>query len=67
MGWGVPGIRRIQGDRDIMFTPENTDGYTAEQLAALNAELAERLAGVEPGSDLYYQIEHAFADEVGHR
>lgn len=50
-----------------MFTTENTTGYTSEQLAALNAELAERLEGLEPGTDEYYQAEKAFADEVAAR
>lgn len=50
-----------------MLTNDNTEGYTAEQLAALNVELAERLAGVEPSTDEYYQIEKAFLDEVAGR
>jgi hypothetical protein len=49
-----------------MFTEQNTSGYTAAQLAVLNATLVRRLAGVEPGSDEAMQIEKAFYDEVGH-
>jgi hypothetical protein len=49
-----------------MFTEENTNGYTAAQLAALNAALTRRLIGVEPGSDEAIQIEKEFADQIGH-
>lgn len=53
----------------MTFTADNTEGYTAAELAALNAELAARLqvAGVEPGSDEAAEIEKAFADEVAGR
>lgn len=50
-----------------MFDQYNTTGYTNEQLAALNAELAARLAGLDPDSDEYQQAEKAFADEVARR
>lgn len=50
-----------------MFTQQNTDGYTQEQIDKLNAELAERLAGLEPESDEYKQAEKAFHDEVSKR
>jgi hypothetical protein len=52
-----------------MFTSDNTEGYTAAELEALNAELAQRLAdaGVEPGSDEAMAIEKAFHDEVSRR
>ena len=51
------------------FTADNTEGYTATELAALNAELAARIAAasVEPGSDEAMEIEKAFADEVAAR
>lgn len=50
-----------------MFTLDNTTGYTAEQLAELNDELAERLAGLEQGTYEYYQAEKAFQNEVAGR
>lgn len=50
-----------------MFDRTNTTGYTDAELAALNAELTERLAGLEPGSDEYEQAEKAFHDEVARR
>lgn len=53
----------------MAFTTENTEGYTAAELAALNAELAARIsdAGAEPGSDEALEIEKAFHDEVARR
>lgn len=53
----------------MAFTADNTEGYTAAELAALNAELAQRLAaaGAEPGSDEAAEIEKAFHDEVAGR
>lgn len=53
--------------RDVMFRSDNTDGYSAAELDALNAELTGRLSGLEPGSDEYYAAAKAFADEVSHR
>lgn len=50
-----------------MFTQDNAPGYTTEQLAELNAELADRLDGIEPFSDEYHAVEKAFQDEVSHR
>lgn len=50
-----------------MFTIDNTIGYTADELAALNAELARRLDGIEPSSDEANAIEKAFSDEVAQR
>jgi hypothetical protein len=50
-----------------MFTTDNTIGYTQQQIAALNAELAALLAGTEPNSDEAAQIEKAFSDEVASR
>lgn len=49
-----------------MFTSENTSGYTPAQLAALNAALAQRLAGIETGSQDAIRIEKEFADQIGH-
>ena len=50
-----------------MFTSDNTEGYTKDQLNALNAELTLRLAGVERGSDEWHQIAKLFADEMASR
>lgn len=45
-----------------MFTQDNTRGcYTDDELDALNEELEERLIGLEPGTDEYYEVEGAFA------
>ena len=50
------------------FTTENTTGYTQQELDALNAELVERLAGIDPDDiDARQEVEKAFADEVSHR
>jgi hypothetical protein len=50
------------------FTTDNTEGYSATELAALNAELAERLAGIdEADTDLIEQVSKSFADEVAGR
>lgn len=51
----------------MAFTQQNTDGYTDAQLAALNAELQQRLAGLDRDSDEYQQAEKAFHDEVAAR
>jgi hypothetical protein len=50
-----------------MFTMDSTEGYTQNQLDALNAELEIRLAGIEPHSDEWYRIEQEFANEVAAR
>ena len=50
-----------------MFTHENTNGYTYEQLAALNEERDGRLSGLEYGSDEYNEADKAFSDEVARR
>lgn len=51
------------------FSMDNTQGYTQEQLDALNAEWRERAEtnGWGPGSDEYKEMEKAFADEVARR
>ncbi len=53
----------------MTYSADNTEGYTAAEMAALNAELAERIkaAGAEPGSDEAQEIEKAFHDEVARR
>lgn len=51
-----------------MFTIENTVGYTANELAALNAELAAILAEIpESDTEARTAAEQAFADEVARR
>jgi hypothetical protein len=50
-----------------MFTMDNTEGYTQTELDALNAELADRLEGLEPGTDEYSEVEKCFNDEVARR
>jgi hypothetical protein len=50
-----------------MFTQSNTDGYTDEQLSRFNAELAERLQGLDPLDDEYQQTESDFSDEIARR
>ena len=51
-----------------MFTTDNTHGYTAAELAALNAELADILAQYAPDdTDGRAEAEKAFADAVSHR
>lgn len=49
---------------DTMFTKQNTEGYTDSQLEKFNHELAQRLTGIEPYTDEYYEIERAFSDEI---
>lgn len=48
-----------------MFTTDNTEGYTAQQLAALNSELAQRL--VDVADEDRADVESAFNDEVARR
>ena len=51
-----------------MFTTDNTAGYTTEELAALNAELAAILAEIDENDvEAHYAAEKAFADEVSRR
>lgn len=51
-----------------MFTTENTTGYDAAALAALNAELDAILAQIDPeDTDALIAAEHAFADAVARR
>lgn len=49
----------------MSFTQDNTAGYTDEQLAALNAELAQRMENV--ADEDRTAAEQAFADEVAGR
>ena len=51
-----------------MFTADNTEGYTAAELAALNAELAARLASIpESDAEARAEAEKAFHDEIARR
>ena len=52
-----------------MFNIYNTDGYTQEQLDALNAEWEARAAeqGLEPGTEEYEFQYKRFGDEVSRR
>jgi hypothetical protein len=51
-----------------MFTTDTTAGYTAAELAALNAELAQVLASIpENDTDARAEAEKAFADTVAAR
>jgi len=52
-----------------MFTIYNTEGYTQEQLDALNAEWEARAAdlGLEQGTEEYDFQEKKFSDEVSRR
>lgn len=52
----------------MLFTIENTTGYTQAELAALNTELAVRLAEIDPDNiEARIEAEKAFADEVSRR
>ena len=52
-----------------LFRNDNTEGYTAEQMDALNAEWEARAAerGLEYGTDEYEQAAKGFCDEVAGR
>lgn len=50
-----------------MFTPDNTTGYTQEQLDAINAELVERLDGINEDDAEYQQVVSRFSDEIARR
>ena len=50
-----------------MFTQQNTEGYTNQELKSLNEKLEQRLADLDPGSDEYHQAEKEFHDEVSRR
>jgi len=52
----------------VTFTADNTSGYTPAELAALNAELAAKLATLVPDdTDARAEAEKAFHDEVARR
>lgn len=54
--------------RDLMFRPDNTDGYYGAELVALNAELAERISDIDPNDDeAISEAAKRFADEVAQR
>ena len=51
------------------FNDSNTDGYTAQELTAFNAEFNARATehGFDEGSDEYIALFQAFSDEVSRR
>lgn len=50
------------------WTTDNTEGYSQEELDALNAELARRLAVIDPNdTDAINEATKAFADEAARR
>ena len=49
-----------------MFTKYNTDGFGDDELEGLNADLAERLAGIDDPDERDF-IEKAFSDKVAKR
>lgn len=52
----------------MAFTDENTQGYSASELDALNVELAAVLADIDPDdTDALEDVEKAFADAVSRR
>jgi hypothetical protein len=51
----------------VMFRDDNTDGYTSEQIAALNFELMDALGNLAPGSAEYLERAKAFHAEVSRR
>lgn len=52
-----------------LFRDDNTEGYNAAEMDALNAEWSARAAeaGLEEGTDEYEQAAKAFCDEVASR
>lgn len=52
----------------IMFTLDNTEGYTQTELDAFNDELAARIRFLaDSDTDSAYQIAKSFSDEVSAR
>lgn len=52
----------------MTFTAQNTEGYTAEQLLALNAELDVRLAALDQDdAEALHDALKAFSDTVAAR
>jgi hypothetical protein len=51
------------------FSADNTEGYTAQELAELNSmfEAKANDYGFEAGSDEYIALFQAFSDEVSHQ
>ena len=50
-----------------MFTKENCEGYTNDEMIALNREFAERYINNEFSSDDLATAEQEFSDEVARR
>ena len=51
----------------VMFTSDNTSGYSSEEIAALNFELMDVLGDLKKGSDAYMNRAKVFHDEVSRR
>lgn len=56
----------VQKGGHSMFTMDNTNGYTQQELDTLNTELAERLQGIEEPEERE-EITKWFSDEVARR
>lgn len=52
-----------------LFRDDNTDGYTTEELDALNAEweMQAEAEGLKEGSDEYNEAAQQFSDSVARR
>jgi len=61
-----PTRRLNRGRRGEMFTQENTEGYTNAELGRLNAELEERLEGIDDPDEIDFEKKN-FSDEVARR
>lgn len=60
-------VRNLESNMDL-FRTDNTEGYTKEQLAALNAEAAKRVPEIMASYGLDEdEARKAFADEVARR
>lgn len=51
----------------VAFRPDNTEGYTSDQLDELNEELSARLSGLEPFTYEWYVAAKHFSHEVARR
>lgn len=49
------------------YTEDNTQGYTQEELDALNAELGALLSEIEPHTDAWYAVIKRHNDDVARR
>ncbi len=49
------------------FTMDNTQGYSQDDLDALNVEVSALLADIEPYTEAWYETAKRFADTVANR